>query len=129
MSVFTPGTKLSIDAGDTIPAFRVVAPAAGRTCVLWETSSSHILGVCERLTDSGASAPIILNGTAKCECNSSIAALQLVGPATGGSGKVAEVDAVTATALPKVLGIALEGGTSSSIIEVAIQITNRTCGI
>jgi hypothetical protein len=130
MSQYTPGVKVSLEADDTLAAFIVVGQGArAHTVNAWQTSSSHVLGVTEALADSGAAASIIVSGTAKVTCNASIPAFSLVGPVTGSAGLIAAITVNTATTFPKLLGIALENGSTNGVIEVLLQPTNRTAGI
>lgn len=127
MSQFTPGVKVSIEASDTIPAFAVVALGATRLVAAWVTSTSHILGVSEALADSGAACSVIVSGTAKVKCNASVPAGSLVAPVTDAAGAIKAVTtaSLTTTAYPRTLGIALESGSTNSVIEVLLQPANR----
>lgn len=129
MSQYTPGVKVSIEASDTIPAYRVVALGATRVVGLWQTNSSFLVGVSESLADSGAACSIIVSGTAKVSCLSSVAAGSLVGPSTDGSGQIAARTVNTATTFPQILGVALESGSTNSVIEVLLSPERRTAGI
>ena len=126
MSQNTPGVKVSIEASDTIPAFAVVALGATRLAGIWVTSTSHILGVSERLADSGAACSIIVSGTAKVGCFASVPAGSLVTPATDAAGfiKAVTTASLTTTAYPRILGVALESGSTNSVIEVLLQVSN-----
>lgn len=129
MSQYTPGVLLSIEASDSIPAHRVVVLSGNRTCGMFATSTSQILGVNESLVDSGAAASIIVSGTAKVQCNASIAAGDLVRAVTDGSGKIAAVTVNTATSFPAILGVALQNGSTDASIEVLISMERRSAGI
>lgn len=129
MSQYTPGVLLSIEAADSIPAHRVVVLSGNRLCDVFATSTSQILGVNESLVDSGAAASVIVSGTAKVQCNASIAAGSLVTPVTDGSGKIKAVTVNTSTAFPAILGIALQNGSTDASIEVLLSMERRTAGI
>lgn len=129
MSQYTPGVKVSIEASDTIPAYRVVVLGATRLVGLFQTSSAAIIGVSEALCDSGAACSVIVNGTAKVACNASVPAGSLVGPATDASGLITPRTVNTATTFPPILGVALESGSTNSVIEVLLSPERRTAGI
>lgn len=126
MSQNTPGVKLSLETSDTIPAFAVVASSGNHLAGIWVTSTSMILGVSEALADSGAACSVIVSGTAKVGCFASVPAGSLVTPATDAAGYIKAVTSasLTTTAYPKILGIALENGSTNSVIEVLLQVKN-----
>lgn len=122
------GQVASFKGAATLAANRVVAYSGANQVGYWATQTSQILGVTsEQSKQAGSAVSVQLNGIAKVVCNASVTAGELVGPVTDSSGKVAEVnDALTTTAaLLKVLGVALESGSSDSVIKVALNIENR----
>jgi len=129
MSQETPGVKLSYEASDSLPAQRVVAINSDRTCKLWDTSTSFLAEVNQRLVDSGAAADVILTGTAKVQCFASVSFGALVAPATGGSGKIQAVTVNTSTSFPQILGVALESGSTDASIEVLLGMERRQAGL
>jgi hypothetical protein len=122
------GLVASFKSAATLSAYRVIARSAANEVGYWATQTSQILGVTmEDSKAAGSAIPVVLSGIAKVTCNASVTAGELVGPATGASGQVQVVDdALTTTAaLLKVLGVALENGSSNSVIRVSLQIGNR----
>lgn len=123
------GHVASFAGAATLAANRVVALGSTANQVgYWATQTSQILGVSvEENRGAGSALPVQLDGIAKVVCNASVTAGELVGPVTDASGKVAEVnDVLTSTAaLLKVLGVALEAGSTDSVIRVSLQIGNR----
>ncbi len=123
------GIVASFNGNATLSAGRVVALGATPNQVGYHvTQTSQILGVSiDDNKQAGSAIAIQLNGIARVVCNASVTAGELVGPVTDSAGKIGEVnDALTTTAaLLKVLGIALEAGSTDSVIRVAIQIENR----
>jgi hypothetical protein len=128
MAETNQGKVVSFKGAATLSANRVVAYSAANQVGYWATQTSQILGVTSESCKAANSAVAVqLDGIAKVVCNASVTAGELVGPVTDASGKVADVnDVLTSTsALLKVLGVALENGSTDSVIKVAIQIGNR----
>lgn len=128
MSQHTPGKVRSYKAGATLSTARVVGLSAANTVTYWATSTSMIQGVTyEDSKQSDDAIAIILDGTARVTCFASVSAGAIVGPATDGSGRVRERanPLTTTTAFEKTLGVALEAGSTDSVIEVALQINNK----
>lgn len=128
MSQQTPGKVRSFQAGATLSAARVVGLSAANTVTYWATSTSMIMGVTyedSKQTDDAIS--VILDGTAKVSCFASVSVGAIVGPATAGSGQIRERanPATTTTAFEKTIGVALQSGSTDSVIEVALQISNK----
>ena len=125
MSQQTPGTRLSILGNESITAYRVVAVDTDRTVRMWDTSTSNILGVSADFGDSSSACQVLLNGTAKVQCALSVGVGAIVGPSTDSNGQIVERVEATTTSYFKTLGIALESGSTNSVIEVALFINNR----
>ena len=129
MSQHTPGKTRSFKSGaGSLSSARVVGLSAANTVTYWATSTSMIVGVTyDEAQQSDAAISVILDGTAKVTCFASVSAGAIVGPATDGSGKVRERTnpATTTTAFEKTIGMALEAGSTDSVIEVALQINNK----
>jgi hypothetical protein len=122
------GKVVSFKGNAALAPFRVVTRTADNECGYWATQTTQILGV--TLQDSkqtGSAVPVVLDGLVKLTCLGSVTAGELVGPATDAAGKIAEVnDVLTSTAaLLKVCGVAMENGSTDSVILVALQINNR----
>ena len=123
-------------AGDTMPAGAVVtlmtAPVSGQapTVRAWLTSTSVIVGVSlSGASSTGEAIDVLLAApTVKCNVGSvDIAFGDIVGPETANAGDIitrANPTTVTTALLPT-LGIALEAGSVSSIIEVMLMPTNQ----
>lgn len=124
MSQASAGKVVSLLAGGSLTAHRVVGVSAANTVTFWATQTSNILGVTLDFADSGAAAAIVLDGTAKCVCFASVSVGAIVGPATDGSGKIQE-RANGATQTAKTLGIALESGSTDGTIMVALMVDNK----
>lgn len=123
------GLVASFKGNATLSAYRVVARSAANEVGNWSTQSSSILGVTmEDSKATGSAVAIVLGGIAKAVCNASVTAGQIVGPATDGSGAIVERanPNTTTTAFSKTLGIALEAGSTNSVIRVALQINNKS---
>lgn len=116
----------SFVANLSIPAYTIVsraATSAAEVTPVW-TATSMIVGVAQQNASTGDSIPIVIGGTAKVICNTSISAGALVGPATGTGFGVAVAATFTSTALFKHVGLANQGGSTNSVIEVIININN-----
>lgn len=123
------GNVASFNGDATLASLRVVAAVASNQVGYWATQSSHIIGVTiDDNKQTGSAIAVQLDGIARVTCFASVAALSIVGPDTAGSGKIVARDngATTTTAVSKSLGIALEAGSTDSVIRVALQINNRS---
>lgn len=128
MSQQNPGKTISLRAGaSTITAGMVVVATGAKAVGVFATSTSNILGVALDTANPSAGVAVILDGTAKVICFASVSVGAIVGPATDGSGKVAERGnpATVTTLEQKTLGIALESGSTDGTIEVALMVDNR----
>lgn len=108
------------------PAFTIVAIQATSTSQVtnvW-TSTLNIVGVTLDNASTGDSIPVAIGGTAKVICNASIAAGSLVAPLTATGFGVALAATFTSTALYKHVGVALNNGSTNSVIEVLINPNN-----
>lgn len=116
-------------AGETIPAYTIVAPTStDNTVEIHDTASSLILGVAADDSSGGAgsSVKVVVGGTAKIICGASVSAGEIVTPQTATGYAIAGIsDFGTATTLvPRTVGIALQAGSTNSVIEVALIINN-----
>ena len=127
MSQNVPGTIISMAAGGSISAKRVVYVSGDHAIThIGATYTAGILGVTADGGAAGTSIPVIISGTAKVEIQDSIAAGALVKPAVDKEGRVSGVAIATGTVEVPVLGIALEGAsTTGAVIEVALLIKNN----
>lgn len=110
----------------SVPAYVIVCRAATTTAQvtdLW-TATSMIVGVTADAGSTGDSIPVVIGGTAKVICLTSISAGSIVGPGTGTGFGVALGATFTSTALFKHVGLALDQGSSNSVIEVLINVNN-----
>lgn len=119
----------SFAAGDTLTAFRVVTFGGNSTTGIhvdpWATDTQAILGVTlDDASATGNSVPILLAApTMRVSCFASVSAGAIVGPATAGAGQIVERanPATVTTAMVPTLGIALEAGSTNSVIEILLQ--------
>jgi hypothetical protein len=127
MSQNVPGVIISCDAGGSITANRVVYVSAKNAITLYpNTYTSAILGVALDSGAAGTSIPVCISGTAKVAIGDSLAAGAVVIPDKGAVGRVIGTSIATATVETPVLGIALEGAsTTGALIEVALLIKNN----
>jgi hypothetical protein len=115
----------------SVSAFRVVAPATAavghRRCQLWTTNTMHIIGVSQENASTNGSVPVAthLGDIVRVVCDLSVSVGALVGPGTATGGIVERALAVTAAvwAVPR-LGIALESGSTNSVINVLLNTEN-----
>jgi len=121
-----PDITLKANSGSS-PAYRVVTVSGANTADIWKTATSLILGVSmEDASATGEAWKIRIAGTAKVACGASVSAGALVTPMTG-TGKITEATKTyntTTTVVPRSLGIALEAGSTNSVIEVLIMPNN-----
>lgn len=116
----------SFAANQSVAAYTVVTRSATTTMAVntWNTLSANILGVAADNVSTNNSLPVIISGSAKCICSASVSAGSIVGPVTTASfiGYIAErTQPFTVTSAYKILGVALEAGSTNSVIEVLLQ--------
>lgn len=134
MSQFSSQITKSFMANQSVAAFTVVSRAATTSTMSvrpWDTTTSFILGVAVNNASTGDSVNVVIGGTARVSCAASVSVGALVGPNTAtanlnqGIGSIVErTGSFTSTILYKNLGIALESGSTNSVIEVLIQMNN-----
>ena len=122
-------TVLSFEAAATLSAYRIVKPTTANHVGLWDTSTAQIIGVTldDSTGGSDSSVAIVIAGTAKVACGASVSTGALVCAQTA-TGLLIETGAIPTTAtstFPKMLGIALQSGSTNSVIEVLLQIDNH----
>jgi hypothetical protein len=118
-------------ASGSVGAYRVVAPATAsvgqRRCQLWTTNTMHIIGVAQdNATDTyGLPVATHMGDIVSCVCDLSVSVGALVGPGTTTGGIVERALAATAAvwAVSR-LGIALESGSTNSVINVLLHVDN-----
>lgn len=116
----------SFAVNSSVPAFTIVAIQATSTSQVtnvW-TSTLNIVGVALDNASAGDSVPVAIGGTARVICNVSISAGDLVAPVTSTGFGVGLAATFTSTALFKHLGVALDNGSTNSVIEVLINPNN-----
>ena len=110
-------------ASGSVPAYRIAVLTAGNTVGVTFTSTSVIVGITTNdASATGQAVGVCLNGTAKCTCGASVSAGALLTAATD-TGKCIDATSVlntTTTVIPRTIGIALQTGSTNSVIEVAI---------
>ena len=140
MSQSKPGVVISLEAGGSISAYRLVYVSGDHAITLYNTLTSNMVGVTQ---DGGAactSIPVVISGTAKVEINDSVTAGQLLIPAVSGTiaGRVSGLTTATAPATATTavvagspcVGICLDtvGGASctGAVVEVVLFGGNLT---
>jgi hypothetical protein len=121
----------TFQASGSVGAYRVVSPATAalgqRRCQLWTTNTMHIIGVSQENASTNGSVPVSTRtgDIIRCICDLSVSVGALVGPGTTTGGIVERALAATAAvwAVPR-LGIALESGSTNSVINVLLNTEN-----
>ena len=121
----------SFYASGSVGAYRVVTPAAAsagqRLVQLWTTNTMHIIGVAQDNASNTNGVPVAtrLGDIVSCVCDLSVSVGAIVGPATATGGIVERALAATAAVwnVPT-LGIALESGSTNSVINVLLNVNN-----
>ena len=126
MAGFQSDGPISLKAGATVSAYRVVYLSAAQTVQHWATSSSAVLGVSLDYAESGEFLPVESRPghIVKITTAANIAAGDVVGPATDGAGAITTRALGTVTSHVPTIGIALEAGSTGSNIEVLLQPLN-----
>ena len=124
MTVSVYGLDKTFRAGGnyatTTSQYEPVFLSAANTVSTANTSTNVFLGVLQNKPASGSSANVRILGTTKIRIDASVTAGDLIG--FGASAAVSIINtAVTTTARQSVIGIALETGSTNTIIEVLIQ--------
>lgn len=128
MSQENQGTIISCKANDaSITAYKIVTVAGENIVKMWDTTTANILGVTTMDAVATYSAiGVVINGTARVTCGASVGVGTVVAPQTA-TGKCIEATVLlntTTTVIPRTLGIALENGSTNSVIEVALMPNN-----
>lgn len=123
----------SFMASGSVPAYGVVAiaaPSSGQQRVqVHATTTMHIVGVAQENASDGGYVPVSTRFGDICRviCNASVSAGAIVGPTNTTTGAIVErallTSASTMSVYPR-LGIALESGSTNSVIDVLLQIDN-----
>lgn len=127
-------TRESFMASASVPAYGVVAVAAPsggqQRCQVWATTTTHhIIGVAQDNASTDGVVPVATRHGDICKviCNASVSAGAIVGPTNTLTGAIVErallTSASTMTIFPR-LGIALQSGSTNSVIDVLLQIDN-----
>lgn len=110
-------------ASGSVPAYRIAVVTGINTVGVTFTSTSVLVGITANdASATGQAVGVVLNGTAKCMCGASVSAGAILTAQTD-TGKCIEATAVlntTTTVIPRTIGVALQKGSTNSIIEVAI---------
>ena len=126
MAYANEGKIISLKAGETLTSGIAVYLSAANTVSIAITSSVAIIGITSNYADTNDGIGIIVDGVAKCVCNASIGFGDLVGLATDATGKVKSLNGInnTASTMIPLIGVALETGTSTSLIPVTLPLGN-----
>jgi hypothetical protein len=125
MSQSKPGVVVSLDAGGSISAYRVVYVSGDHAITLYgATHTTSIVGITQDGGAAGTSIPVVISGTAKVEINDSVTAGQLLVPAIAGtiSGRVVGVTVATATAGTPYVGICLDTVSGASCTGAVVEV-------
>ena len=121
----------SFFASGSVGAYRCVAPATSvggqRRVQLWTTNTMHVLGIAQDNATDTFGVPVATHSgdIVPCVCDLSVSVGALVGPGTTTGGIVERVLGATAAvwAVPRI-GIALESGSTNSVINVLVRVDN-----
>jgi len=125
MSQDSPGLIKSFLAGDTLAAYRVVMQnGTDNTVDLWNTSTSHFIGVTKAAADSGTAVAVQLDGTAKCQAVDTMTAGVILAVQTA-TGLVQTATVTTpatgAASHVRIIGIANESVATGGVLEVILR--------
>jgi hypothetical protein len=84
---------------------------------LWDTSTSNILGVIQDNVSTDGAAVVASVGRVRASCILSVSAGGLVTPDTA-TGQIKEHGLVAASIAVQVIGIALQNGSTNSVIDI-----------
>lgn len=114
----------------SIAAYRIVAAGTGKNVArLADTSTCFLIGVSANdISATGQALSVVLNGTAKCMCGASVSSGALLSFQTD-TGKCIEALAsaynhTTTTIIPRTIGVALQAGSTNSVIEILVNPNN-----
>lgn len=126
MSQSRTSVYASFIAGDTLSAQRIVAMTASNTVNVPQTITNALIGITQDAVDSGSAANVVIRGSAKCICNSSIStgALVTAVTATGYATAASHSWNTTTSVVPKLIGYAVHKGSTNSIIEIMVEPSN-----
>jgi len=126
MSQFSNQVVKTFAANQSVTAYTIVSRAATSTMAVlpWNTTTSLVLGIARDNASTGDALEVVIGGTAKVICSASVSAGSLVGPTTATAGYAAAITGFFTTSAYKYIGIALEAGSTNSVIEVALQFNN-----
>lgn len=116
MSQMKTGDIITLTATASVSAYSIVGVDTTGYCSMPATNTVAILGVTQDLATTNAAVGICINGTSKVVAGMSITAGDPIAAQTGGTGRGA-----VATTTSAGLGIALESGSTNSVIEVSVQ--------
>jgi len=118
-------------ASGSVGAYRCVTPATSvggqRRVALWTTNTMHVTGVAQDNASDTFGVPVATQAgeIVSCVCDLSVSVGALVGPGTTTGGIVERALGNTAAvwSVPRI-GIALESGSTNSVINVLLNIDN-----
>jgi Uncharacterized conserved protein (DUF2190) len=128
MSQYSNNQVITMKAGETLSAQRVVAcSGANHTVLHHQTSSSAIFGVTSDSANSDQAVSVIVSGTARVKTGGDVTVGDVVAPLSAGNGVVTTIGThnTSTSAVPPMLGVALESGLNGSVIEVLLQPCNQ----
>lgn len=120
---------ISCYAAATLSAYRVVSLSGLNTVALYTTSTSLIFGVSATDTIAAStSVAIVVGGPALVACGASVSAGAVVAvqTATGLIVEALHISTSTSSAIPKLVGVAMQAGSTNAVIEVMLQINNHS---
>jgi hypothetical protein len=107
----------------TTALWRVMYAAGSDTAGIVNTTTCNVIGILQNANSveaTGGAAIVRLLGTSKAICGVSVGVGALVIPNTAGA--IIPIGTVTGTAYP-IVGVALENGSTNSVIEIVLQPT------
>lgn len=129
MSIQRAPVNISFLVSATISAFRIVKPTGANRVGTWDTATAHILGVAQEDSKGGSDTSVLvcIGGTARTMAGASISAGALITAQTA-TGLAIEAGTglidTTTSAVPKLLGLALDAADTNSVCEVLLIINN-----
>ena len=118
MSQMKTGDVITLKATASISAYSIVqVDTTAQKCSMPTTITSNVVGISQDLAVTNGAVAICINGTSKVVAGASVTAGDPVGAQTAGTGKAVTVSTTTTAGI----GIALQSGSTNSVIEVIVQ--------
>jgi hypothetical protein len=133
MSQWSAQTRKGFTSDVSCPAFTCACKSATSTAYTvrpWNTVTANVIGVFTNNCSTGGVVEVAMDGTAKVLCAASVSAGALVGPNTvtanlsGGIGQIIEKPTWASATGAHIIGVALEPGSTNTVIEVMLQVFN-----